>query len=363
MNDQELDDLIARATPVTDEQVASWDLAASFTEVCEEIMSNSTVQHTPDQADTTLATVLTPGPSGRPRWRRFAAVAAVAAAIIGISLVVNVRGETQSPAAWAAPLVEFAQRSPLILLNDPQWIVTRADEFDAEQGEMTFGNVTTAQEADLTWRNGRISDSDEGLTNLGSRVVVNRNAEIIRYDGYDTFAAVWVVDGRLLEFRSDQASVEDFYNVLDKLTAVDVDAWLSAMPASVIEQADQPAVIAEMLTGMPLPNGFDVSSLDGDADISDRYQLGVRVVGSVSCAWIESWLDATESGDQEAAQAATDALNTYKNWPIVDEMNKEGAYGLVLAQYVTAVTNNADVYPGGDGPTVKESYRTALGCP
>lgn len=131
----------------------------------------------------------------------------------------------------------------------------------------------------------------------------------LQYDGSDEYTALWQADERVLEFRTQAASVDEFARLIDALVVVDVDSWLSAMPASVIKAADQPAVISDMLTGIALPDSFDPNNLADYAGIKDRYQLAARVVAAVSCAWIEQWLDATESGDAMAAQETTDAMD------------------------------------------------------
>lgn len=133
------------------------------------------------------------------------------------------------------------------------------------------------------------------------------------------------------------------------------------MPASVVGAADRPAVISDMLTGIPLPDGFDPNRLAEHAGIKDRYQLGARVVGAVSCAWVEQWIDATEAGNSAAAQQATDAMDTSSEWPIIQEMNQSGAYGQILQTWVNAMHSGGQVSPP-DGPSLADSYRDALGC-
>ena len=52
--------------------------------------------------------------------------------------------------------------------------------------------------------------------------------------------------------------------MLASLHEVDVDTWLSAMPASVVQPAQQAEAVDEMLAGIPLPPGFDPASIRDD---------------------------------------------------------------------------------------------------
>jgi len=189
--------------------------------------------------------------------------------------------------------------------------------------------------------------------------VVNGSADVIQYDGTQTFVALWMADDRVLEFRVDGTTAEAFGALLDRLVVVDVDMWLRAMPASVIAAADQPVAVAEMLAGIPLPSGFDNAALVDDADVKDRYQLGARVVGAVSCAWIQQWIDATAAGDGAGAQAAVDAMTTSSGWPIVQEMAMSGAYPEVLQMFVDLMVQGDPSVAGVKGLSI-DNYREAL---
>lgn len=364
MNDHELDALLTRAAPVTDNNIAEWTRDAPFHELCEEIMS-TTADPTHRHDAPAIIELRNDQPARTPRrWSRLVAAAAAAAIVlVGVGAIVNFRGNDDgSGTAWAAELVEFAERSPLMLIDDPAWEVTYADEY-GDEGELTF--TDGRREAQLAWRSGPLSewldDRLAGGVDHGSHDVANGTATIVQYKDSDEYTALWESDGRVLEFRTQASDADEFAGLLDALVIVDVDSWLTAMPASVIEAADQPAVVGDMLAGIPLPDGFDPGSLADDAGIKDRYQLGARVVGAVSCAWIEQWLDAAETGDAAAAQQATDAMDTSSQWAIVQEMNERGAYGQVLQTQVDAMHTDGQGFPP-DGPALADSYRDALGC-
>jgi hypothetical protein len=115
MNDHEIDNLMAATAPVSDAAVAGWDLAGTETHLCEEIMSQHTVEspHAPadrpaergDSPEETPA-VLPPG-RGRRRARPLVLAAAVLAAVAAVGGTVAVRssepaGATSLDAALAA---------------------------------------------------------------------------------------------------------------------------------------------------------------------------------------------------------------------------------------------------------------------
>ena len=139
------------------------------------------------------------------------------------------------------------------------------------------------------WRRDRAKSSSRVV----QRTVLGRPAQIAQYSGTTDFTAIWPDrDGRVLEFRAVTADLAAFEALLASLRRVDVDAWLSAMPASVVKSADRAAVVREMLAGIPLPPAFDVSSIESAPTVSERYQLGAKVAGAVACAWFERWSSA-----------------------------------------------------------------------
>ncbi len=369
-DDHKLDRLLAQANPLTEAEIVDWNLTVPFNDLSEAIISSAAIEESAiDDSVATLDPVAswragrqTSAPRPR-RWRYVVAMAAAAAVVIAVGVTLNLGSTTTSNTAWAAPLVEFAQRSPLLLMDDPAWRVTRADEY-GDEGEMTFANGD--RNADLHWRqgplNGWLEDRRQSSIEHGPHEVANGTATVMQYTDSNDYTALWEAGKVVLEFRTVAGDPDEFQSLLDRLEVVSIDTWLSAMPDSVLKQADQPTAVSDMLAGIPLPDGFDRAARPVTAaQVTDRYQLGARVVGAVSCAWIEQWLDAVASGDEVAAQAAVAALATSSQWPIIQEMNQSGAYGQVLQGYVDAITTNRPV-PAGRPVTIKESYRVALGC-
>jgi hypothetical protein len=191
--------------------------------------------------------------------------------------------------------------------------------------------------------------------------VLGGTAVVVRYADSDAYVAMWHHAGSALELRDDDTTPEAFTALLGSLRAVGVDGWLRAMPESVVRP--EAAAIDEMLTGIPIPPGFDRAALRADdGRVRDRYQLGARVVGAVACAWIDRWAGARRAGDVAGARAATEAMATARAWPVLLEMDAEGDYLEVLREVAAAMPNDGTV-PGGRPISLESADVDALGCP
>jgi hypothetical protein len=310
--------------------------------------------------------------NGSRRRRRLTlrvAVVAVLVAAAGWISVLSLNDADRTGTAWGAELVRFAESSPLVLLDAPGWHVDYADEQSAQEGEMLFRRGDPASDpqsaavngadapqttAKLNWRPGDLADWERDraasaeLTTTGP--VLGTTAQIYQYvggrPGRRDITALWNYGGHVLEFRAGAVDVGAFRVVLAQLRAVDVDAWLSALPASVVKAVDRSAVIATMLRGIPLPPGFDASTIQGPSLSRDRYQLGAAVSGTVACTWFKRWAKARAGGDRPAVRAAIDAMATAKHWPVLDEMSKTGGYPEVLRGFAAAMSEGR--WKGGD---------------
>jgi hypothetical protein len=144
--------------------------------------------------------------------------------------------------------------------------------------------------------------------------------------GEREMVAIWTEAGNLLELRGVVPDLATFEERLDWLAKVDSQAWLEAMPASVVKAADHKAAVREMLKGVPVPDSFKLSRVPDAGLTTDRYQLGAAVTGTVSCLWLRQWGEGRRSRDEAAVSEAVSAMGTSKHWPILREMAKEGAY-------------------------------------
>jgi hypothetical protein len=247
----------------------------------------------------------------------------------------------------------------------------RADEFAVGSGEMTFGQGNYS--VDLFWRPGRwhrgyLEDRAADMERLDDATVDGTRARVYRSRGTpNDFTAMWRSDGYSLELRTglshpaNRLDEDDFRRLLESARRVGVDAWLGAMPASVVRPDARRATIQEMLDGIPLPRGFNGDEISIEGEISNRYQLGAQVTGAVACAWIRQWIQARNRGDDKAAAAAVSAMATSKQWPILLEMSSDGYYPEAVWEYADAIAGDGTVL-GGRVLTVEESYRDGLGC-
>jgi hypothetical protein len=341
LTDDDLDTLVARAAPVSDDELADVSLRAA------DFLARRRRRRLP-------------------RRRIAAGLAAAAALAAFVVLAVSAREGDRQGTAWAAQLVKLAKDSPLLLLDRPGWKVTRADEYDSSptkvlEGEMTFTDPA-GRNADLHWRGGDLAtwqkDRAHGAPLVRQFTVMGHRAQIVRYAGSDDYAALWADDdGRVLEFRTVAPSLAAYERLLDGLRRVDVDAWLSAMPPSVIKTADRAHVVQEMLGDIDVPPGFDAKALE-DGSLKDRYQLGAEVTGAVACAWIVRWDAARKRGDDAIAAAAVVAMQRSHRWKILHEMQAGGAYPDVLWQFADAMRGDGTWY----GRPLLGDVRQGLGC-
>jgi hypothetical protein len=360
-----IDELVAEATPITDDEVRALALEDLEGELCAAIM------RAPRAPSHPIATRRRrrPPPSRRIRVAGAIAVAACAALVLaGISLPGADRG---AQPAFAAEAVRVANAVPRLLIAGSGWTVQRADQFSVGVGEMTFADGD--RHFDLSWnaeRDGARADryaNDPSLRPSATTEVAGHHASVYRYAGTaDDFAAVWRQDGYVLEFRGapDAArarTLPEFERLLHALRPASVRDWLSAMPASVVLPVDQDEAVRRMLADIPVPAGFDAGKLASNGAVRDRYQLGARVAGAAACAWVGRWAQARGSGDEAGAARAVAAMRTSRDWAILREMEPLGRFSQEVWTYADAIAGSGTVV-GGKVLTVEESYADALGC-
>jgi hypothetical protein len=363
MRSQELNQVVADASPITDADLARFDLEAAGAELLREIVKSSA-----SQADVDLTNGREP--DARRRATRGRVVAAVATAAVVIAAVTFVGigsiGGDERP-AFAAEAIKVAEANPRLLVSAPGWSVTRADEFTTDQGEMIFSDGQN--ELELFWNpadqyKGYLRDRTADSSAESEIEFLGQPATMFRYDDTSTgspdFTTLIPPQGKsFLEVRGDALGSEDAYlELLYSLQPTDVDTWLAAMPASVVSPTDRAATVDEMLEGIPLPPGFDVHGLKRGDIVSDRYQLGAQVTGAVACEWLDRWTAGTKAGDSAKVRQAKEALATARDWPILLEMHRDGG------GYPESIWNWAEDRRGdsGRGRNTTRNYNPELGC-
>jgi hypothetical protein len=280
------------------------------------------------------------------------AAAAAVATVVGITLV----NPSSSNRAYGAELIRFAENSPQLLVGTPGWQVTRADEEDAGHGEMTFASGPAS--LDLVWSAGaHDKDSDKrDMKALGYLTIAGNRAWYGTYGDGD-YEAIWSEGDRAIDARGTFPTRQGFVDVATSLHRVDVDAWLAAMPPSVIKPDSRAGVVAQMLADIPQPKGFDAARLSHSTTVNDRYQLGATVTGAVSCAWVNQWAH----GDAAAKREAVTAMGTSRHWAILLEMQKQGAWSDTVWEVADYMAGKRNIITLSGQPLAKW-VKPALGC-
>jgi hypothetical protein len=362
MTEQELDRLVAQCA-VSDHDVERLDLRAGEQELLEEIMT-ATVLHDPVRR-----TEPRPRPSRSRRLLPVVAAAATVAAIATASLWTPWADEAGSPhtAAPAAPGAtdpglaatpepEDTQASPRILVDDPDWAVTRVDEQAVDRGEMTLSDGK--HRVEVFWSpaaDHRSYFEDRAHDNKQWPVtVLGQDGTLFRYGSSTDFTTILPADGAtFLEIRGDLGSREAYLDLVGRLERVDAATWADAMPSTVVDPSTTDSEVATMLDGVPVPRTFDASVLETGL-YQDEYQLGAQVTGAVACAWLDHWADAERAGDAGAAAQAVTAMQTSQGWTVLHRMNEQGDYPEVVWEISDQLAAGA-LRPDGE-------WVSGLGC-
>lgn len=260
---------------------------------------------------------------------------------------------------------------PRFLLPRPDWRVDSADERSDSDGKVCFasaaaassGSEPAAHNVEIRWRGGDLSSSmGESASRSTTMPVFGTIAHIFHNVGPRTArwttVALWVIEGRIFEFRARVGDLDVFAVLLASLRRVDESEWLSALSANTVKPSDHAATVASMLHGVSAPPGFDPSSIKAVRFVKDRYQFGALVAGTVACTWFKIWSEARRDDDAEAVREAIEAMSTTKNWPILREMAESGAYPWVIEQLVEAMPAG-----GRHGRPLADDVNSSLGCP
>jgi hypothetical protein len=256
------------------------------------------------------------------RDRRSLPIVAIAAALVLVALIGGLawRG---TPDKTAVAQVPAGSR---VLLTATGWGIVRYDEMPEGPGihaETTFARADGVR-VDL---HERASDyNDEFMVGAPNATVLGQPATITDTPDHRTFWRRGTTD---LELRGAmELSDAEWRTLLESLRPVDEATWRGALPKSVVLPDQRAEVVQLVLTGVPIPPGFDVEALTrGDtATTNDRYQVGAVTLGAVVCSWIDEWTRAGARGDDAARQRAYDALASSARWPFLREMDEQGDY-------------------------------------
>lgn len=301
-----------------------------------------------------------------------AAVTAAAALVLGgVNVVAAVRDESRPsrPASGGHDTAQPARRLegvPLLLVGHAGWNVSRADQHDVTDGEMTFTNGE--RELELTWRSADthdvyLEDRAAEAADEWDIHIARRDGKLFRYEGTTDFTAMWVDGDLSLELRGVFPDVHAYRAVAETLDrAPNEEAWLAALPDEAVTPDEREAVIDEMLEDIPVHPAIQVEKLKRRVVVNDRYQLGAGVSGLAACAWIGEWVDATRRGDEARAREAVEAMGTSRRWAILREMESQGGWSEVVWEYADAMEGDQKVNAGPGELSIEATYEDALGC-
>jgi hypothetical protein len=385
MNSHELEATLAAAYPVDRERIERLDIESMEADLL---------------ADLEDAPAMPAVPAPRrplpPRRRLALGLVAAALAAAVVAIVALAGGGTGQPSrAYGAELIRFAERSPLLLLEGPEWGIRNIDQLKGGEGRIEFTQkspdphpdeplMTRAdakrhftppaviqrrqRRVELNWHAtsqdkllfhaGELGKSlydsylhktvklyepgpafKTAIPNLGVTAYVAPRSENRREGGPGDrlMVAFWKEGGHLLELRASVRNLAAFRERLSWLRRVGTEEWLDAMPTRVVKSTEYAATVEAILEGIPLPPGFDPTGLQQTQLTTDRYQVGAVVGGAVACEWFHDWGQAIQADDTATVEEAERVLRGAGSWPIFREMAKEGAYPATVVEYAKAM--------------------------
>jgi hypothetical protein len=258
---------------------------------------------------------------GVPRRHRRAALGLAVVAVLAALLVAGgwLRGGGGGHPEFAAAAVRVAEANPRLLVTEPGWKITRADEFEVDSGELAFSDGS--HRFDVHWYPakyyGQYLRDRASVSTPEHGSLLGQTATTVDYSR-EEYATMLSPQGSVfIEVRGRLGSKAAYDEILDSLRAVDVDTWLEAMPASTVRPEARSEAVDQLLQGMPLPPGFDAAPLRSEGSIAAKSTLAIKVGNAIACGWVQSWIAARAAGDEVAAQRAVEAVSNSADWPLV----------------------------------------------
>ena len=375
MNPRELEASLAASDPVSEDLLDRIDLETMEAELLA------------DLDDEPPGSSRLPAEAPHPRRARRLVLATGIAVLAAVTVVVIVVGgpSKAAPRAYGAELIRFAESTPLLLLEGSGWRVQDLQQYKSREGTAGIMEFITGKpipdesiritvdkngqvgeegmlpaavrqrKVELSWRVGELESPVPvrhpiRLPVLSTIALVNTHAgrtfleteagkQVIEpgRPGDRQMAAIWAEDDYVLELRAAVPDLAALEERLSWLTKVDSQAWLEAMPATVVKAADHEVAVREMLKGIPLPDTFELSRIPNEGLTTNRSQVASMVVSTVSCLWFRQWGQARRTGDQAAKREAEKAMTTAPRWPTVRQMEKEGSSAELLLKLVKSM--------------------------
>jgi len=312
--------------------------------------------------------------SGLGRSRLFPALAAAAAVLTVVTVTLATLGLPGDEGTSIAALQARNADGSFYLIDEPTWqvsgVTTSTTPQGKNSGEVTFTGPDEAL-IQLSWAPARVHEDTLTLLRSESAVVEDTSvdgATATLFGGAegDDWTLMWLAQDRTLQLRGPSMPRDVFLAAAADLTRVDESTWVAALPESVVTVDETEATIAQMLDGVPTPDGFDPASIPRPEDASDAYQLGAAVSGAVTCAWVAQWDDGRLAGDTPPMNEAAQAMATSRNWPVLQDMTAEGDYPYGIWGIADFMNGDPTATDGGGDPPTADTLRPrtegGLGC-
>jgi len=291
--------------------------------------------------------------------RRWLLAAACLVALLVAAAVVWT-GDSDEP-VWAAEAIVVAESAPRVLIDG--WTVEGVGAFSADTGEVTFENGERSVDVFWTPGSGFAGLADD--RSQSSSATVSTTADGIDWTVFDygrgEYRAVALIEGHSVEVVAPSTIDSEFIDVLNDLEIVDVDTWLSALPASIVQPDSQAAVVEQMTADIAFPPGLARSDLTQADIVGNRTQVAIAVLGPLVCGWIDAWFAAKDAGDQQTAERAEEILGGARGWAIVEEMS-EGPWFDSLLQRTDAVATGSLITDGSSPEPISRDNLAGIGC-
>lgn len=269
-------------------------------------------------------------PARPPRSKPLPVLAGVVVLVLalGVALLATNEDTTTTGSAGGARL----------LLQAPGWTIIRHDESE-ERGSTHYETTYRSGDKvlDLHQRprgyNDEFMQTSSNFTVLGHEGVLFQVGSEIR--------AFWRDADWDFELRGGPADEAEFRALLASMQLVDEATWDAALPDTVVRPADRERVMAQVLTGVPLPAGYDQAAILESTKQKDRYQFAAQVLRPVLCGWMAQWVSARQTGDVAREKTALDALQSSHSWPEMIRMAEPGDYPEVAWSSVDELDNEA----------------------
>jgi hypothetical protein len=174
--------------------------------------------------------------------------------------------------------------------------------------------------------------------------LTNGGMAVVQLDGF----WVWTISG--VGYTDSAGFLADAQHVI----TTDAVSWEAELAGHAVLPSQRPEQVADILSDIPLPGGFDTHPLTDSTHPKVRYQLIAEVTGAVFCAWAGLWDAALAAGDTNAANGFASTIASSRRWHALNEIADQGGFAEVMWEYSARVAR-------GDRSVIAE-LPGGLGC-